>query len=86
MNKNWSDDAWSDYEYWQAQDKKTIKKINNLLKDVERNGVSSGTGKPEPFKYEKAWSRRIDDYNRLVYDIINGVLFVYSCREHYEDK
>ena len=86
MNKSWSDDAWEEYEYWQTQDKKTLKKINSLLKDIERNGASSGIGHPERLKYLKAWSREIDDFNRLVYDIINGVLFIYSCRGHYENK
>ena len=86
MNKVWSDEAWEDYEYWQSQDRKTLKKINALLKDIERNGVESGTGKPEFLKHLKAWSRHIDDYNRLVYDVIDGRLSIYSCRGHYESK
>ena len=61
MNKNWSDDAWADYEYWQTQDRRTIAKINKLLKDIDRNGTSNGIGKPEFLKYKKAWSRYIDD-------------------------
>jgi len=85
MNKNWSDDAWADYEYWQAQDRRTLSKINKLLKDIESNGVSDGIGKPEFLKYKKAWSRRIDEVNRLVYDIIDNEICVYSCRGHYED-
>lgn len=64
MNKLWSDRAWDDYLYWQMQDKKTLKKINELVKDIERNG------KPEPLKHRKAWSRRIDKENRLVYNIV----------------
>ena len=86
MNKRWADSAWDDYLYWQAQDKKTLKKINELIKDIERNGVSSGIGKPEPLRYRKAWSRRIDERHRLVYDIDeNGYLLIYSCYGHYED-
>ena len=50
MNKIWSDRAWEKYLYWQLQDKKTLKKINELIKDIERNGISSGLGKPEPLK------------------------------------
>jgi len=71
MNKLWSDRAWDDYLYWQIQDKKIIKKINELVKDIERNGISSGIGKPEPLKYRKAWSRRINHENRLIYNIDN---------------
>ena len=85
MNKDWSDDAWSEYEYWQTQDKRTLLKINKLIKDIERNGVSNGIGKPEFLKYKKAWSRHIDDANRLVYDIVDNKLFVYSCKGHYDE-
>ncbi len=66
MNKLWSDRGWDDYLYWQAQDKKTLKKINELIKDIERNGLLQGIGKPEPLKYRKAYSRRIDQANRLI--------------------
>ncbi len=86
MNKLWSDRGWDDYLYWQQQDKKTLKKINDLVKDIERNGVSEGIGKPEPLKYRKAWSRRIDHANRLVYDIDEqGNLWIISCKGHYEE-
>lgn len=61
--------GFSDYLYWQGQDKKTLKKINNLLADIQRNGVMQGIGKPEPLKHRPGYSRRIDDKNRLVYDI-----------------
>lgn len=54
MNKIWSDRAWEEYLYWQLQDKKTLKKINELIKDIERNGISSGLGKPEPLKRQKS--------------------------------
>lgn len=86
MNKLWSDRAWDDYLYWQTIDKKTLKRINQLVKDIERNGVSEGIGKPEALKYRKGWSRRIDEKNRLVYDVDeNGNLLIASCRGHYED-
>lgn len=86
MNKLWSDRSWDDYLYWQTQDKKTLKKINELVKDIERNGVSKGIGKPEPLKYRKGWSRRIDEKNRLVYDVDGKEnLLIASCRGHYEE-
>ena len=85
MNKIWSDEAWEDYLFWQSQDKKTLKKINELIKDIERNGAVKGTGKPEPLKYRPGYSRRIDGKNRLVYDIRDGVLLIASCRGHYDD-
>ena len=87
MNKLWADRAWDDYLYWQQQDKKIVRKINELVKDIERNGVSKGTGKPEPLRYRKACSRRIDHENRLIYNIDdNGSLWIISCKGHYNDK
>ncbi len=85
MNKLWTDRAWADYLYWQMNDKKILKKINELIKEIERNGLSEGTGKPEPLKYRKGWSRRIDHTNRLVYNIIDGNLYIMSCKGHYDD-
>ena len=86
MNKLWSDRGWDDYLYWQTEDKKTVKKINSLVKDIERNGVAKGIGKPEPLKYRKGWSRRIDQENRLVYDIDERKnLWIISCKGHYEE-
>jgi toxin YoeB len=86
MNKVWSDRAWEDYLYWQLQDKKTVKKINELVKDIERYGLNNGIGKPEPLKHRKAWSRRIDHENRLVYNLSsNGDLWIIACKGHYED-
>lgn len=84
MKKIWDEAAWSDYLYWQTQDKKTLKRINALIKDIERNG-NSGIGKPEPLKGDLAgfWSRRIDECNRLVYRISDDILEVASCRDHY---
>ena len=62
-----------------------MRRINDLVKDIERNGISSGIGKPEPLKYRKGWGRRIDEANRLIYDIDeNGNLLIAACRGHYE--
>lgn len=61
MNKLQIDDGWTDYLYWQSQDKKTLKRINELIKDIERNGALNGIGKPEALKYRKGFSRRIDE-------------------------
>lgn len=84
MNKLWTDDGWTDYLYWQSQDKKTLKKINELIKDIERNGALNGIGKPEALKYRKGFGQRIDETNRLVYTIDeNGILWIISCRGHY---
>lgn len=81
-----TDRGFADYIYWQSQDKRTLKKINGLLEDIKRNGVMQGTGKPEPLKYRPGYSRRIDDQNRLVYDIdeLQNIKII-SCRGHYED-
>ena len=65
MNKLWTDDGWADYLYWQSQDKKTLKRINELIKDIERNGALNGIGKPEALKYRKGFSRRIDKLTGL---------------------
>lgn len=86
MRKIWFDEAWEDYLYWQSQDKKTLKRINTLLKDVER-GNFDGIGKPEPLKGELSgfWSRRIDDANRLVYRTKGETVEILSCKGHYND-
>lgn len=85
MRLLWEDRAWDDYLYWQTQDKKTIKKINSLIKDIRRD-PTGGIGKAEPLKGNLGGmsSRRIDDVNRLVYYIKNGDLYIISCRGHYE--
>ena len=86
MRKVWDDQAWDDYLAWQMEDKKTLKRINELIKDIESNGLSRGIGKPEPLKYHKAWSRRIDDGNRLIYNFDEKKnLLIISCKGHYED-
>ncbi len=79
----WGEQAWEDYCYWQSQDKKTLKRINNLIKDAQRN-VYEGIGKPEPLKYNDYWSRRIDDTNRLVYKQARNTIIIVACRRHYE--
>lgn len=82
----WQDDAWDDYLYWQTQDKKTLKRINQLIKDIERNG-NNGIAKPEPLKGKNTgfWSRRINDFDRLVYCIYkDGNIEIAQCRTHYK--
>ena len=86
MRKLWSDEAWEDYLNWQATDKKTTKKINDLIKSVERDGVMKGIGKPEPLKYRKGYSRRINEADRLTYDIEDQILYIYTCKGHYDNK
>ena len=79
-------EAFEDYLYWQMQDKKTLKRINVLLKDIRSNGLLEGTEKPEKLKYRPGYSRRIDDANRLVYDMDElQNIRILSCRGHYED-
>lgn len=87
MIKVWTDEAWEDYLYWQTQDKKTLKRINKLLQDIERNGYD-GIGKPEPLKYDLQgyWSVRINDSNRIVFRIESGNLEIWQCGSHYRDK
>ena len=87
MEKVWQDEAWEAYLYWQTQDKKTLKKINRLIQDIDRNGYQ-GKGKPEPLKGDLSgyWSRRIDDTNRLVYRIENDTVQIVQCGSHYRDK
>ncbi|MDO4449837.1 MAG: Txe/YoeB family addiction module toxin [Moraxella sp.] len=82
---SWTDNAWEDYLYWQSQDKKTLKRINALIKDCQRSPFD-GIGKPEPLRYNLAglWSRRIDDNHRLVYNFENEVLTIFACRYHYD--
>lgn len=86
MNKKWMDAAWEDYLYLQTLDKKTQKRINKLILDIERNGNMHGIGKPEPLQYDLQgyFSRRIDDQNRLVYVVDDTGLNIISCRYHYD--
>lgn len=87
MKKIWHDEAWEEYVYWQTQDKKTLKKINRLLSDIDRNGYQC-TGKPEPLKGNLSgyWRVRIDEKNRIVSCIADDVLEIAECGSHYGDK
>ena len=81
----WTKEAWTDYFYWQGQDKKTLKRINKLISEIQRTPFE-GIGKPEALKENLSgfWSRRIDESNRLIYVIDDNRLTVISCRYHYE--
>ena len=83
---NFKEDAWSEYLYWQKQDKKTLKRINDIIKDLERNG-NKGIGKAEMLKGNLSgyWSRRIDEKNRIIYTIENGKVNIFSCKGHYDN-
>ena len=83
---SFEDEGWLHYLYLQMQDRKTLNKINRLLQSIERDGVLSGEGKPEKLKYQEAYSRRIDDTNRLIYKVHGDETVVLSCRGHYGDK
>ena len=87
MNKVFADTGWEDYLYWQTEDKKTIKKINQLINDIARNG-NEGLGKPEPLSGNLSgfWSRRINDKDRLIYRIDDNNIYTLACRYHYGDK
>lgn len=84
MNIYWTTHAWEDYLYWQEKNKKVLKRINQLIKDIQRNGTS-GLGKPEPLKFDLAgkWSRRINENHRLVYQLNNKEIVIYQCKYHY---
>ncbi|WP_031386446.1 Txe/YoeB family addiction module toxin [Desulfonatronum thiodismutans] len=83
----WHDSAWKEYMYWQSQDKKTLKRINLLLKEIARDPYE-GTGKPEALKGNLSgfWSRRIDEKNRLVYRIVGEDCQIAQCRGHYGEE
>jgi toxin YoeB len=87
MNKLWHDRAWDEYLEWQKQDKKTLKRINKLLEDIDRHPFA-GIGKPEPLigNLQGYWSRRIDEANRIVYKAEKNQLIIVQCGGHYEDK
>jgi toxin YoeB len=84
MNKVFTAIAWEEYLYWQTENKQILKRINELIKDIERNG-NTGTGKPEALKHELSgfWSRRITDEHRLIYSIEGKNINIISCRGHY---
>ena len=85
MRTLWEDRAWDDYLYWQTQDKKSLKRINALVKDIKRSPFE-GIGKPEPLKENLSgmWSRRIDEENCIVYYLKEDILYIISCRGHYD--
>jgi len=87
MIKQWSDEAWKDYLYWQKQDKKFLKRINLLIEDIDRNGYN-GLAKAEPLKHNLSgyWSKRIDENNRIVFKIENDVIKIAQCGSHYRQK
>lgn len=84
MKLVWDDNAWEDYVWWQTQDRKVLKRINALIKDIERNG-NEGIGKPEPLKHDFVgyWSRRITDEHRLVFKVTDDAVLIAMCRYHY---
>ncbi len=86
MNKAFTDIGWDDYLYWQTEDRKTLHKINTLLKDIERNG-NEGIGKPEPLTGDLSgfWSRRINQKDRLIYALEMDQIIIIACRYHYDD-
>ena len=86
MKLIWDEKAWEEYEYWQEQDRKTLKKINRLLKSIKRNGYQC-EGKPERLKYSEydLWSVEIDTFNRIMFFIEEDGINIASCRGHYDD-
>ena len=88
MDKKWTDEAWNGYQYFIMNDKKSLKKVNDLIKDIERNGNLEGIGKPEALKgnYSGFYSRHIDDKERIVYVVNDNALNVILCGTHYNDK
>ncbi|MBS9402436.1 Txe/YoeB family addiction module toxin [Halomonas sp. TRM85114] len=84
MMLSWAGHAWEDYLYWQARDKKTLKRINTLIKDIQRQPFG-GLGDPEPLRHQWSgyWSRRIDREHRLVYKVMDHAIVIVQCRYHY---
>jgi toxin YoeB len=82
---NWHVQAWEDYLYWQKKDKRVLKRINALIRDISRESFT-GIGKPEPLKHNWRgfWSRRINDEHRLVYTVQDGDVIIAQCRYHYD--
>ena len=88
MNEfTFTEKGFREYQYWQNEDRKTLKKINKLLEDIQRNGPMEGIGKPEVLKNRSEYSRRIDESNRLIYEIdeLQNIKII-SCKGHYNDK
>ena len=85
MRKVWHDEAWEEYIEWQSKDKRILKKINNLLKDIDRNGYAC-IGKPERGNLAGFYSVHIDEKNRLIFRILDDVIEIAQCGTHYGDK
>ena len=87
MKLQWEDRTWEEYEYWLTQDKRTLKRINALIRDIMRSPFD-GIGKPEPLKGNLSglWSRRIDETNRIVYFAKDYIVFIISCKVHYDNS
>ena len=83
MKKLWEDDAWEEYKEQLNVDKKILRRINELIKDIERYGVLEGRGKPKKLKYREGYSRRIDEEHRLIYKVQNNIIIIVSCKGHY---
>ena len=83
MKKLWEDDAWEEYKEQLNVDKKILKRINELIKDIERYEVLEGRGKPKKLKYREEYSRRIDEEHRLIYKVQNNIIIIVSCKGHY---
>ncbi len=83
MLRTFTETAWRQYVYWENQYKKTLDKINRLLQSIEHDGILCGEGKPERLKYGAGYSRRIDDTNRLVYDVKDDTIIIKICKGHY---
>jgi toxin YoeB len=84
MLLSWTEEAWEDYLYWQTTNKQNVKRINTLIKSMLRTPFE-GIGKPEPLKHDLSgsWSRRIDQENRIVYDVADNQIIIIQCRYHY---
>ena len=84
MNKFFTDESWADYVFWQENDKRFIKRVNELIKEIERSPFT-GIGKPEPLKHHLSgyWSRRINEEHRLIYRVEQDRMIILSCRYHY---
>ena len=85
MRHSFVDESWEDYLYWQSTDKKILKRLNDLIKDIKRSPFA-GIGKPEPLKhkYKGCWSRRIDDEHRIIYLVNDDEVVILKCRFHYD--
>ena len=83
MTVEFLDKAWNEYINWQAEDRKTLKRINHLIKSIQRDGLDQGLDKPEKLKYQIGWSRRINNVDRLVYTVKNERLLIIACKTHY---